>query len=177
MRSRRKKTTLRLTLSAAICALGIVMLWLGGLVQIIDLSMAVLVSMLVVFAVIELKGSYPYLIYAVTSVLSILLLPTNSAALTYVLFAGYYPIVKALLEGHLPRVVAWAIKLVLFCAAVAGALLLAEFVLLWDLSWVWAHWYLLPLLAPIFVLYDVVLTRMITAYLLRWRERLRIPEL
>ena len=98
MRRDNRKTTLRLTLSAIICALSVVLLWLGGLIQILDLSVAVLVSMLVVFAVIELRGKYPYLIYAVTSVLSFLLLPVNSAAMTYVLFAGYYPIIKALLE-------------------------------------------------------------------------------
>lgn len=177
MRSRKQKTTLRLTLSAVICALGVVLLWLGGLIQIIDLSMAVLVSMLVVFAVIELRGKYPFLIYAVTSVLSFLLLPANAAGMAYVLFAGYYPIIKALVEGHLPLPAAWAVKLAVFCAGVAGALLLSEFVLLWDLSFVWAHWYLLFALPPIFVLYDVALTRMISAYLLRWRDRLRIPDL
>lgn len=177
MRRDRKKTTLRLTLSAVICALSVVLLWLGGLVQIIDLSMAVLVSMLVVFAVIELRGKYPYLIYIVTSVLTFLLLPVNSAGMAYVLFAGYYPIIKALLEGHLPKPVAWAIKIAVFCIGVAAALLISQFLLLWDLSWVWAHWYLLFALPPIFVLYDVVLTQMITAYLRRWRARLRIPEL
>ena len=177
MRSARKKTTLRLTLSAIICALGVILLWLGGMVQILDLSMAVLVSMLVVFAVIELKGKYPYLIYVVTSVLTFLLLPVNSAGMAYVLFAGYYPIIKALLEKHLPRWAAWTVKVLVFCAGAAGILLISEFVLLWDMSWVWSHWYLLPVLLPIFVLYDVVLTRMITAYLFRWRDRLRIPDL
>lgn len=177
MRGERKKTTLRLTLSAILSALGVILLWLGGLVQIIDLSMAVLVSFLVVFAVIELRGKYPYLIYAVTSVLSFLLLPANTAAMAYVLFAGYYPIVKGLVEGHLPKAAAWAVKIVVFCAGVAGALLLSEFVLLWNLSFVWAHWYLLFILPPIFVLYDVVLTRMISSYLLHWRDRLHIPDL
>lgn len=177
MRSEQKKTTLRLTLSAIVCALSVVLLWLGGLIQIFDLSMAVLVSMLVVFVVIELGGKYPYLVYIVTSVLSFLLLPTNTAGMAYVLFAGYYPILKAVVEGHLPKTVAWVVKSVVFCAAVAGALLISEFLLLWDLSWVWAHWYLLPALLPIFVLYDVVLTRMITAYLRHWRARLRIPKL
>lgn len=177
MRSQRKKTTLRLTLSAVISALGVILLWLGAMVQILDLSMAVVVSLLVVFAVIELRGKYPYLIYAVTSVLSLLLLPVKTTALIYVMFAGYYPILKALLEGRLPRIAAWVVKIAIFCAGAAGVLLISQFVLLLDLSWIWAHWYLLFALVPIFVLYDVVLTRLISLYLNRWRARLRIPDL
>lgn len=177
MRRDRRKTTLRLTLSAIICALSVVLLWLGGLIQILDLSVAVLVSMLVVFAVIELRGKYPYLIYAVTSVLSFLLLPVNSAAMTYVLFAGYYPIIKALLEKHLPIWGAWTVKMLVFAAGAVGILLISEYVLLLPMDWLWAHWYVLVALPPLFVLYDIVMTRMISAYLFRWRARLRIPEL
>lgn len=177
MRNDRRKTTLRLTLSAIICALSVVLLWLGGLIQILDLSVAVIVSMLVVFAVIELRGKYPYLIYVGTSVLSFLLLPVNSAAMTYVLFAGYYPIIKALLEKHLPQWAAWTVKMLVFAAGAAGILLISEYVLLLPMEWLWAHWYVLFALPPLFVLYDIVMTRMISAYLFRWRARLRIPEL
>ena len=177
MRGTKKKTTLRLTLSAVSSALGVILLWLGGLVQIIDLSVAVLASLLVVFAVIELKGAYPYLIYAVTSVLTFLLMPASSAGLAYVLFAGYYPIIKALLEGHLPTWAAWTAKMAVFAAGAAGVLLISQFVLLWPMEWLWSHWYILFVLPPIFVLYDVALTRAISAYLFRWRERLRIPNL
>ena len=77
----------------------------------------------------------------------------------------------------MPKPAAWAIKIAVFCVGAAAALLISQFLLLWDLSWVWAHWYLLFALPPIFVLYDVVLTQMITAYLRRWRARLRIPDL
>ena len=177
MRRDRKKTTLRLTLSAVAVALGVILLWLGAMVQVLDLSMAVIVSLLAVFGVIELKSYYPYLIYAATSILSLLLLPVKTTALIYVLFAGYYPILKAVLEGHLPRLPCWIVKIAVFCAGAAGILLISEKVLLLDLSWIWAHWYLLLVLIPIFVLYDVVLTRLITSYLNRWRARLRIPDL
>ena len=43
--------------------------------------MAAIASLLVVFGVIEIGGKYPMLIYTVTSVLAILLLPVKTASL------------------------------------------------------------------------------------------------
>lgn len=164
-------------MSAVISALGVVLLFLGSLVQVLDLSMAAIVSIFVVFAVIEIRGPYPFLIYAVTSVLALLLLPVKTPALVYALFAGYYPIVKGLLEGHLGKPFAWALKILIFGVGAAGAVLVAAKVLLADLSWLFANWWVFLLLVPVFVLYDVALTRLISAYLNRWHTRFKFLNL
>lgn len=161
-----------MALSAVLSALGVMLLALGSLIQVLDLSTAVLASLLTVFAVIELRGKYPYLIYAVTGLLSLLLLPTKTAALVYVLFAGYYPMVKAAAEGHLARPVAWAVKIPVFCVGLVSAAALAVFLLTGGIAPLLAGWYWLLLGVPVFVVYDIALTRLISAYLLRWRARL-----
>ena len=167
------KGTRALTVSAILCALGVILLALGSLLQILDITMAALASFLVVFAVIEIGGKYPFLIYAVTALLAILLVPYKTAPLLYLCFAGYYPLLKAVLEGHLPRVWAWVLKLVAFNAALALMILLA-FALFADFT-VPATWYyyLLPLCSVVFVIYDIALTRVITMYLHHWRQRFR----
>jgi len=177
MRGEGKKATRRLTASAILAALGVVLLLLGSFVQVLDLSMAAIASILVVFAVIEIGGKYPMLIYAVTSVLSLLLLPVKTAALIYFVFAGYYPILKAVLEGRLTKPVAWLLKVVIFGAAVAVGLFAAGKLFFMDLSWIFANWWFLLCLLPVFVLYDIALTRLISAYLGKWRDRLRLPDL
>ncbi len=167
------KGTRALTVSAILCALGVILLALGSLLQILDITMAALASFLVIFAVIEIGGKYPFLIYAVTALLAILLVPYKTAPLMYLCFAGYYPLLKAVLEGHLPRVWAWVLKLVAFNAALALMLVLA-FKLVAELT-VPATWYyyLLPLCSVVFVIYDIALTRVITMYLHHWRQRFR----
>lgn len=168
---RRIKGTRALTIAAALSALSVVLLAIGSLLQVLDLTMAVLASFFVILAVIELGGHYPYLIYVVTAVLGMLLCPSKTAPLFYLCFVGYYPIIKACLEAKLPRVLAWVIKIVIFNAGLALALFLA--IKVFTALVVPATWYylLLPLLTPVFLLYDVALTRVITAYLLRWRQR------
>ena len=170
---RNLKGTRALTVSAILCALGVILLALGSLVQVLDITMAALASFLVIFAVIEIGGKYPVLIYAVTALLSVLLVPYKTAPLLYLCFAGYYPLLKAVLEGRLPRVWAWVLKVLLFNAALALTLVLAiKLFAEFAVPAVW-YYYLLPLCSVVFVIYDIALTRVITMYLLRWRHRFR----
>ena len=174
MRTRRNQGTRKLALASVLSALGVLLLTLGSFIEVLDLSMAALASLLVVLAVIELRGKYPYLIYAVTSVLGLLLLPQKTPAVLYALFAGFYPILKAVLERCAPRVLAWIFKILSFNLCLLLACFVAVRLVLPDATLIATYWFWLPVIGtPIFVLYDVALTRLITAYVMRWRARLR----
>ena len=167
------KGTRALTVSAVLCALGVILLAIGSLLQMLDLTMAAVASFLIIFAVIELGGKWPFLIYAVTGVLSVLLVPYKTAPLVYLCFAGYYPMLKALLEGHLPRLWAWVLKLIAFNAGLFVLLFLAfKLFAAFEITSAWYYW-LLPACSVVFVVYDIALTRMISAYVYKWRSRFR----
>lgn len=174
MPTRRKKSTRYLALSAILVALGVIFLTLGAFVEVLDLSMAAIASLTVIFAVIELKGRYPYLVYLATTALSLLLLPGQTPPLLYALFAGYYPILKAILEGRFSRPVAWLFKILSFLAALALILFVSvKLFLLYEVTWQAWYWALPIACVAVFVIYDIALTRLITAYFLHWRRRLR----
>ena len=168
---RKIKGTRALTVSAVLCVLGVILLALGSLLQVLDLTMAAMASFLVIFAVIELGGKYPFLIYAVTAVLGILLVPYKTAALVYLCFAGYYPLLKALFERRLPKLWGWVLKVLVFNAALALMLFLAF--KLFSAFEITSKWYYLalPVCSVVFVVYDIALTRLITAYVFKWRSR------
>ena len=97
-RSSSIQKTKRLTVSALICALGVVLLCAGRLFDgSLDLTMAALASLLCVWALEELGGAYPWMIWLATSLLALMLMPFNSAAWEYLLFAGLYPMLRVLL--------------------------------------------------------------------------------
>ncbi len=176
MKDRIRKRTKYLTLCAMLCALGVIILALGALIEVLDISVSVIASLLCVYAVIEMGRGYPWLVYAVTAVLSVLLLPQKTPALFYALFAGYYPILKEKLE-RLRRPIATVLKLVIFHAAlgamVATALLFFPGSLqIQDKLWYFAALYVLGVIC--FILYDIALSRLITFYLFRLRNRFRI---
>lgn len=173
----RKNNAARLTVCAMLCALGVVLLLLGSFVEVIDISMAVIASLLCVFAVIEYGGSAPWLVFAVTAILSLLLLPNKTPAVMYAFFFGYYPILKEKLE-KLQKVLSWTLKIVIFNIALVLVFLAVRFVLMPTVS-VEPLWLLIPLIAlaeAVFVLYDIAMTRLITFYIVRLRERFKFRK-
>ncbi len=174
-RSSRKQVKY-LTVSAMLCALGVVILAFGSLIDVMDITTAVIASLLCTYAVIELGGAYPWAIWAVTALVSALLLPIKTPALFYALFFGFYPILKEKAEKR-AQVFSWIIKLVAFHISVALLFLFSKLFfpsLLEGLEHVWmvAILYAIALIA--FILYDFCLTRLITLYLVRWRARFHL---
>ena len=184
--------TKRLTVSALLCALGVVMLCMGRLFDgSLDLSMAALASLITVWAAEELGGSYPWLIWLVSALLALLLMPFNTAAWEYLLFAGVYPMLRVLLE-RVPAILRYVIKIVLFNGVIALGVLI-----LWQLLFPTAqsypaalgaflggqgaHWgYSLAVFITAngaFVLYNFVIGRFITAYRASLRKRFKFLQM
>ena len=175
-----KKNSLQvkyLTVSAMLCALGVIILGLGALIEVLDVTVAVIASLLTVYAVIEMGGAYPWLIWIVTSVVSFLVLPLQTPMLFYALLAGYYPIVKQKIERRMARAPAWTVKL---------SVLTLSLGLIWGVmrlffpsllegpgGWI-AVAIALVLAVVCFILYDICLTRLITFYFVRLQKRFRI---
>lgn len=165
-----------ITVSAMLCALGVILMSVGSLIEVLDLSTAVLASMLCVYAVIEIGKGYPWMIWLVTSILSLILLPIKTPAIFYALFAGFYPILKEKLE-KLSRPISWLLKLVVFHLCLGLIFLILKLFLPsalegTDVWWMLAAIYGMALVC--FVVYDIALTRLITFYLFRLRKHFRI---
>ena len=169
-----------MTISAMLIALGVLFLFLGSLLDVLDLSTAALASLLVVYAVLELGGAYPYAIWLGTSFLGLLLLPQKSPVVFYALLAGYYPIAKAALEKRFPRWLAWILKIAIFhisLASFAGVLKLffpGELSTYFEKPWLPFALYGLSLFC--FILFDILLSRLIPLYYNRLQKFLRIDK-
>ena len=60
-------------------------------------------------------------LYVVSSVLGLLVSPLIGNILVYILFFGYYPIVKGIMERIKLRPVEWVLKILVFNAALTAA--------------------------------------------------------
>ena len=176
MRQRVRLRTKYLTVSAMLAALSVVILMLGSLVDVLDITTAVVASVLCIYAVIEMGGFYPWAIWLTTSILAFLLLPMNTPAIFYAMFAGFYPILKEKLE-KLKNPISWVLKIVVFHLCLVGMVgLLWLFVpalfVIEGMWWLPAATYALSLVC--FVVYDIALTKIITLYLIKFRHRFHI---
>ena len=156
-------------------ALGVILMALGSIADVLDLSVAVLASMLCIYAVIEMGGYYPWALWGATSVLGLVLLPVKTPALFYAAFAGFYPILKEKLE-RLPHLLAWVLKLAVFHLSLGAIVLVIKLFLPDQLieEFPYFGWILYALSLAAFILYDIALSRLITFYLIRLRHRFRI---
>ncbi|MBR4013989.1 MAG: hypothetical protein IKJ00_06800 [Clostridia bacterium] len=156
-----------------LAAVGVILLYLGSMVELIDISMAVIASLLCVFAVIEYGKSAPWLVFGVTAVLSLLLLPQKTPALMYTLFFGYYPILKEKFE-KLNITLCWILKECVFNVALILILVSMKYLLFESLNISFMLYVIAVVLCEVvFVVYDFALTRLISLYVYKLRNRFK----
>ena len=143
-------------------------------------------GILIMFTIIELDKKWAAGIFVAVSLLSLMLLPNKEAAVFYLCFFGNYPIIKCLLESKkMPRVIEYIIKFIAFNVEVllAGFIMVKIFGMpmaeLLGTEGETAFWvqYALPITLGVgnitFLLFDKLLTMMVTLYLVKWQKRFR----
>lgn len=178
----RSKKTKVLVLCATLAALSVVLLSIGSFIEVLDLTAAMLASILTFVAVIEGGRVKAILTYAVTVILGFVLLPVKLPALIYAL-SGYYPVIKSIIERKSKRIVAIILKAVFFNASLALFLLsvrffVPNFELMPELKLGRILTYAVTFLLgnATFALYDILLTRVISLYLFKIRHRLGLDK-
>lgn len=89
-----KESIKQLSLSALISALITIILIFGTFLDILDLACVSFSAIIIAVSQNILARKYTYLIYAVSSALSLILMPLRSCSLMFVFFFGYYPILR-----------------------------------------------------------------------------------
>lgn len=179
--SRTAKKTKCIALCALLAALGVAVLWIGSVIDVLDLSAAMFASILTVIPVIEYKKYWPWLTYGVTAAAALLLLPNKLPAVMYLL-AGYYPIVKSKLE-KLRRPLSQTLKFLLFNLSLAVTVIFCrlflpsvDLSLIPGVSGVWNYMILFAVGNGMFFLYDLMLSKMILLYIIKLRKKLGMKD-
>ena len=111
--------TRAVTLTALISAVTVIILYLASVWPTGRIGLVALASVFAAASIVEsgvIQGVY---VYVISSVLGMLLLPDKSAPLLYILFFGYYPVVKCLAERSKGRLLQLIIKLIAFNVALS----------------------------------------------------------
>lgn len=169
-RADRRKATKRLAVCAVLTAVGVVIAWLGSMIGLLDLCTPLFTALLLVPIVIEYGKRYAWSVWLATALLTLFLLPNKSPAAVYLVF-GYYPILKASLERLRP----WVCRLLktLLFIAVDAALVFGS-AALFGVEEYLPPWYNAALAVGGLVvlwLVDLALTRLISAYIFKYRTR------
>ena len=168
------KETKKLTLSAILTALGVVIMLLGAVIEVLDLSVGAIASLIVVFVFVEIGKPYHWLVWICTSLLTALIYPGSALWVEYLLIFGIYPILKSYIE-KLPRWSRWPVKLAYINAVVAFLAFAMEKLLgipFFEDEGAWMRALFWILLNVAFVLYDFFLKVLLRVYFAKYRDRI-----
>ena len=133
---------------------------------------------LLVVVVLELNRATAVMVYVSVSLLSLFIAPDKEAALVFIFFFGYYPILKGLIEQIRLRPLELAVKYILF----NGMMVLVYFLMIQFLGMQYVAdemmeygpyglYFLLGAGNFMFFYYDKALTGLISAYIYQFRPR------
>ena len=170
------KKTKQLTFSAMMAALSTVMLFLGSLLDVFDLS-AVLIATVFVFVVVtELGNAWGFGTYLVCSAIAFLLLPSKLIAVEFIIF-GSYPVIRSILE-NVNIVLRIILKAIYMVVSTTGIMVISIYIFSSDIN-SYALWLkILIFLAGIFalVLVDIFFNRFSVLYQTKIRKMLRLDR-
>lgn len=184
-RTRRSGSTRRIAMCAVLCALAVVMLGLGAVIEVIDITAAAVAALVLLPILLCYGARYAWLSYAVTGVLGVLLMPQSLGAWMFAGLTGFYPIVKQRLD-RFPRVLSWAVKLLLLAAVLLLYLGVFYFVMLGGEGSLFdaflkgfgeeegtplMAWAVIILSLFTYILFDLLIDRLLILYYLRWQKR------
>ncbi len=166
-----RSSTRRLTWLAMLCALSVAFMYLGNLLDVLEISAVAIASLFMLFCVHEMGYAAAWMLYAATAVLTLLLVPSKGVGGLYLLFGGLYPLIKFPLE-RIPRPWPIVLKLIYMAAVITAVECATVFLFLLPFE----GWTLLVLLyviaLPTFVMYDILLSRLLVLYEVRIRPRI-----
>lgn len=154
-------------IASALCLL----LMLLTIIPIATYTMPALAGMVLIVVVIENGYSTAWMVYAAVGFLSLFICPDKEAAMLFVGFFGFYPILKGKLEKIHPCVLEYVVKFLIFNAAMILNYVIIIF--LFGIQDVleevgpmgqYSVLLLLGLGNIVFFVYDLALSRIIMAY-------------
>ena len=166
--------TKKIVYAATISALGFILLYLGAILDILDLCMIVLASLLLYVTFLESNIRYSLAILFVTSALCFFLLPNKYLVIEYLLYGGLYAILKSYFEKF-NIFLSYLLKLLYFNAVLTGLIFLAIYVFALPADSGMAFSIIVYLIAnAFFIVADFAFTSVKRLYFVSLRDKLRI---
>lgn len=168
------KASKKIAFSSILAAISVIMMLIGSFFGSLDLTAAAIASFCIIIAVIEMGYKSAFIIYAVASAISLVLLPSRMPAVYFAVFLGYYPLIKSLSE-RFSVAVSYVVKFgTYFLAYAVLSVIVISFFPEAEIRKY--HIYICFIGAVVFLVYDIALTRVIGSYCKTLRYRMGINK-
>lgn len=169
------KKSKKIAVCAILSALSVLLLFVGAVVDVLSATMAAVAALLVAVVMIEIGDPYPWLVWAVTSALSLILLPNKLPAILYFMFGGIYPILKERFE-RLHPVISWILKFSAFNTSLLLVIAVTKNIFYLNDSEIDFTIPVIVLGNIAFFLCDIALSKILLLYLVKLRRHMGLQN-
>lgn len=167
--------SVRLAFCGIITALSTLLMFLTGIITIGTYTLPALSGLLLSVVVIEAGPSWAWAVYCATSVLSFLIAPDKEAVLLFIIFFGYYPILKLYIEKLQNKLLSYVLKFIVFNISVITAFYISVYLMSvpkesFTVFGVYLPWMFLIIGNITFALYDFAFSNLIGLYFQRYHN-------
>ena len=167
--------TIRLAFCGIITAFCTMMMFLTGLISIGTYALPAFSGILLIVVVIELGAGWAWPVYIASSMFSLLIAGDKEAAMLFVVFFGYYPILKAYIERIRHKFVSYLLKFSVFNAAMVLAFFLSIRLLgvpedSFTVFGIYLPWAFLIVGNLVFAVYDYAISTLVVLYFQRFHR-------
>lgn len=174
---KKRSNTYKVALCGVISALSLVLMLLTGLIPVGTYAFPIFSGILLSVIVIEFNSKWALAVYFVVSVLSFFLSGDKEAVLYFIMFFGFYPILKGTVERIHALWIQYLLKYAVFNVCIIGAFFAGLYLLQipresFELFGVYLPWVFLLIGNIIFLLYDKCVTVLIIRYIKDLRQKI-----
>lgn len=126
------KLAFKIALGGVISSLCLFFMFCSGFLPMLDYTIPTFSGFLMVIMIVETSAAWAFTTYVAVSLLALLITPNLQCSLLFVIFMGYYPILKYYLDKLRFKPLAWVIKFAVFNAAVLLFYYLFQFVFMTE---------------------------------------------
>ena len=122
LREKTKKTAA----CAILSALAVTLLFVGGIIEILDMTASAIASAVIIVAYAEFGTKRALAVYAASSVLAFILFPMSGSVLYFAVVFGYYPVFKFAVDRKFrtKKLIRMLLKFAVFNAACTATILI-----------------------------------------------------
>jgi len=164
-----------IALCGLLAALSLALMFLGSVIWVFT-YVAPLVSSLIIALICDVTGKrYAFITYCAISIISVFFLPDKECALTYAFFFGYYVIIKDTVERIKPKILSYLVKILIFNTGIISSQLILIYAFNIPLDNPWGKWGIAILIAlanAVFVMYELMLTKLLKLYEIKYKNKI-----
>lgn len=155
-------------------ALSVVMLFLGSIIWVLGYTMPLVASLIMIVLLDSVSKRSALLTFVSTSVISFILLNDKECVLLYVLFFGYYPLIRDKINDIKPKFLSYLLKFVTFNVAMVLVQVLCVYVFgipFDDMLGKWGIVVFIICLNLVFVVFDKLYTVLLKLYRIKLKKK------